>query len=647
MSEQKQHEVERTVEAAVGDEGSPQKPSLDDAPSPEKIALNKTPHETRPVESHDGFEGDYRPATALPLTPLRVETDPIQIEFLMRLANALNTTLDLQTLMHRTAELVRVVIDYKIFAILLLNDRTNDLRMRFQIGHLPEMERKRIRLGQGIVGQAAERKQVVLVNDTTKVQNYVSANPDVRSELAVPLVAKNKLIGIIDIESEQKDFFQKEHVHLLELTASRMAVAIENARLYTRISRQAQTLEVLNEISRDLTSILDLDLLFDRIGILLRRLIDYQMFSIMLLDEVEQMLDLRFSVRFGERFTTSIRVPLTNGLVGRAARERMLVNVPDVRKDERYRMVNPETRSEMVVPLIYKNKVIGVLDLEHTKPGFFNEGHERVMITMAATIAISIENARLYQRVAQQEQRLENDLAMAREVQLRLLPQKKPQHVHAEFATRFLPARMIGGDLYDFLRYDQNRTGIAMGDASGKATPAALYSALVSGIMRAGAPQCPSPAEMLKLLNESLQERQMDAQYITMVYAVWNDEDQTLQIANAGAVQPIFCRGGEVETIQAEGFPLGLFPVSNYEEFTLSTSPGDAIIFFSDGIVDAQNAAGEMFGDKRLMELVKEHIDKPAVEMADLIMQQVGAFQGGFERFDDETVVILKVREAQ
>ena len=152
---------------------------------------------------------------------------------------------------------------------------------------------------------------------------------------------------------------------------------------------------------------------------------------------------------------------------------------------------------------------------------------------------------------------------------------------------------------------------------------------------------------MLKLLNESLQERQMDAQYITMVYAVWNDEDQTLQIANAGAVQPLFCRGGEVETIQAEGFPLGLFSVSAYEEFTLSTSPGDAIIFFSDGIVDAQNAAGDMFGNQRLMELVKENIDRPAVEMADIIMQQVGVFQGGVERFDDETVVILKVREAQ
>ncbi len=563
----------------------------------------------------------------------------------MRLANALNTTLDLQTLMHRTAELVRVVIDYKIFAILLLNDRTNDLRMRFQIGHAAEMDRKRIRLGQGIVGIAAERKQSVLVNDVAKSEHYLPSIPGVRSELAVPLVVKNKLIGVLDIESEQVDFFQTEHMHLLELTASRVAIAIENARLYTRVSRQAQMLEVLNEISRDLTSILELDPLFERIGQLLRRLIDYQMFTILLIDEAEQVLDLRFSVRFGERFFSNNRVPLSDGLVGRAVRERMLLNVPDVRKDPRYKMVNSETRSEMVVPLIYKNKVIGVLDLEHTRPGFFNEEHERVMITMAATVAISIENARLYQRVAQQEHRLENDLAMAREVQLRLLPQKKPQHAHAEFATRFLPARMIGGDLYDFLRYDEFRTGIALGDASGKATPAALYSALVSGIMRAGAPQCPTPAEMLKLLNESLQERQMDAQYITMVFAVWNDEDQTLQIANAGAIQPLFCRGGEVETIQAEGFPLGLFREANYEQFTLSTRPGDAIVFFSDGIVDAQNTAGEMFGDKRLIEVVKEHIHASATELADAIMHEVGRFQAGFDRFDDETVVVLRVRE--
>ncbi len=136
--------------------------------------------------------------------------------------------------------------------------------------------------------------------------------------------------------------------------------------------------------------------------------------------------------------------------MGAAIEEKRAILVGDVRKDSRYRMVNPETRSEMVVPLIYKGRAIGALDIEHPRAHFFNEDHERSVTTLAAQIAIAIENAQLYQRVAQQEQRLERDMAMAREVQLRLLPPAKPQHKRAEFAARFLPARTIGGDLYDF-----------------------------------------------------------------------------------------------------------------------------------------------------------------------------------------------------
>jgi phosphoserine phosphatase RsbU/P len=256
---------------------------------------------------------------------------------------------------------------------------------------------------------------------------------------------------------------------------------------------------------------------------------------------------------------------------------------------------------------------------------------------------VAIENARLYSRVAQQEQRLEHDLDMAREVQLRLLPPTPARKPHAEFATRFLPARTIGGDLYDFLPYDDQRVGIAMGDVSGKAAPAALYAALISGIMRAATSQALSPANMLRQLNDSLQERKMDAQYVTMVFAVWNDDKQTLQIANAGAVQPLFCRGGQVETVQAEGFPLGMFKDVSYEEFTLSTRPGDAVIFFSDGIVDAVNDKEEMFGNDRLTELVTSHIKCSAQDMVDAIYQELSAFQGGVERFDDETVIVLKV----
>lgn len=609
-------------------------------PDQDDAEAGKKPAQTLATQS---FEGDYRPSSEALLLPSSVKVDPLQTEFLIRLANALNTTLDLQTLLHRTADLVRAVIDYRIFAILLLNERTNDLRMRFQIGHTPEAERLRIRVGKGVVGRAAEHRESILLQDVTQDDNYISANPDVRSELAVPLIVKNRVIGVIDLQSEQVGYFQPEHRRLLELTASRVAQAIENARLYTRVARQAQTLAVLNEISREVTSILDLDPLLERVGELLRRIIDYQMFSILLVNEREQVLEIQYAVRFGHLVAPSETVPLDRGLVGTAVRERRLIYSGDVRKDARYYMVNPETRSEMAVPLLYKGKVIGVLDLEHVKVNYFNEDHQRTLVTLTSQIAVAIENARLYSRVAQQEQRLEHDLDMAREVQLRLLPPTPARKPHAEFATRFLPARTIGGDLYDFLPYDDERTGIAMGDVSGKAAPAALYAALISGIMRAATSQALSPAAMLKQLNDSLQERKMDAQYVTMVFAVWNDEKQTLQIANAGAVQPLFCRGGQVETVQAEGFPLGMFKDVNYEEFTLSTRPGDAVIFFSDGIVDAVNDKEEMFGDARLTALVTSHVKSTAQEMVDAIYQELSTFQGGMERFDDETVIVLKV----
>ena len=594
------------------------------------------------------FEGDYRPpASENPLAhldPVNVRVEPADLSYLVQLADALNTTLDLQTLLNRTSELVRAIINYRIFAIFLLNDRTHELRMRFQIGHSKEAERMRFPLGKGVVGQVALTRQSILLNDVSTSPIYIPANPEVRSELAVPLIAKNRLIGVIDLESEKADYFRPEHLHLLTLTASRIAQAIENARLYARVSRQAQTLTVLNEISMELTSILDLDPLLERIGQLLRRLIDYQMFTIMLLDEKGETLITRYAWRFGYSHAPLRRIPISSGLVGASVREWRVVNVPDVRKDPRYLEMNPETRSEMIVPLFHKGRIIGVLDLEHTRTGFFNEEHERVLTTLAAQVAIAIENARLYQAVARQEKQLERDIAMAREVQLRLLPSAAPEHAHAEMAVRFLPARAIGGDLYDFLDYGPGQTAIVLGDVSGKAAPAALFAALVSGIMRSAAHQQLQPAAMLAMLNDALQERRLDSQYVTMLFAVWNDQNQTLQVANSGAVQPVFCRNGEANPVRAEGFPLGMFPSVTYDEFSLATQPGDVIVFVSDGILDAENEHGEMYGDARLASITCGERKRGAAHIADALLADVNRFQGAHDRFDDETIIVLKVR---
>jgi sigma-B regulation protein RsbU (phosphoserine phosphatase) len=574
-------------------------------------------------------------------TDFQSKVDPLLLE----VADVVNTTLDLDTTLRRVAELVRKVIDYEIFGILLLNEKTQELRFRFQVGYAREIaERMRIKVGEGVTGIAAQRREAILVDDVSKESRYISAAHNVRSELAVPLIVKNRLIGVIDIESSQPNHFTEEHKRLLTLIASRMAVGIENARLYTRTTRQARTLVLLNEIARELTSILNVDELLKRIAELLSRLIDYQMFSILLLDAAGEKLQHRFSQRFQENIQLKHEIPLGRGVVGFAAQHKQAVLVPDVNKDPRYVRGNPETRSELAVPLVYKDKVIGVLDLEHTRRGFFTDDHKRTVTTLAAQVAIAIENAQLYEQIARQEKRLEHDMAMARQLQFQLLPPTLPKLENLDIAAKFVPARAIGGDLYDFVSYSMSRTAIVIGDVSGKGAPAAIYAALVSGILRSHAPIEPGPAEMLSAVNFSLGERRIESQFVSLIYAVWDDRNRTLQIANSGLPRPIYSHDGKIEIIEATGLPLGLFDDADYDEFNFKAKAGDMFVFFSDGILDASNTAEELFGRERVGEIVAANPNASADAVVKLIFSAVAEHASGVEAFDDQTVVAIRVK---
>src|SRR3954463_11400068 len=566
------------------------------------------------------------------MTAVHAEAQSRIDPLLLEVADVVNTTLDLDTTLRRVAELVRKVIDYEIFGILLLNDKTQELYFRFSVGHSHEVgDRMRIKVGEGVTGVAAQRAEAILVNDVANDPRYISAVPNVRSEIAVPLIVKNRVIGVIDIESPQPDHFTEEHKQLLTLIASRMAVGIENARLYTRITRQAKTLLLLNEIARELTSILNLDELLKRVGELLSRLIDFQMFSILLLDPAGETLQHRFSLRFQENIHLKNDIPVSKGIVGLAVGQKQAVLVRDVKKDPRYIETNPETRSELAVPLIYKDNVIGVLDLEDPKRGFFTDDHLRTMTTLAAQIAIAIENARLYEQIARQERRLERDLALARELQFRLLPQARPKMNNLEIAAKFSPARAIGGDLYDFLSYSNSRTAIAIGDISGKGAPAAIYAALVSGILRSHAPMEPAPAEMLAAVNYSLAERRIDGQFVSLIYAVWDDANLTLQVSNSGLPRPVYCHKGMTQLIEATGLPLGLFDDAEYDEFTFQAEPEDLFVFFSDGILDATNRAGDLFGRTRLEKIIAECSGNSAESMVKSIFKAAAEHASGVE----------------
>lgn len=600
---------------------------------------------TTPVLNRVAVIIDALEKTKLVETAL-TQSDQLKVEpLLLEVADVVNTTLDLDTTLRRVAELVRKVIDFEIFAILLVNEKAQDLRIRFQVGYAREVaERVKIKIGEGVTGLAAKLGEAILVDDVSKHPEYISAAPDVRSELAIPLIVKNKVIGVLNLETHEAGRFTDEHKRLLTLIASRMAVGIENARLHTRTTKQARTLVLLNEIARELTSILNVDELLKRIAELLSRLIDYQMFSILMVDAAGEKLQHRFSLRFQENIQLKHDVPLGDGVVGYAARHRQAVLVPDVSKDPRYILLNPETRSELAVPLIYKDKVIGVLDLEHTKRGFFTDDHNRTVTTLAAQVAIALENARLYEEIARQEKRLERDLSLARELQFRLLPHSLPKLPHLEVAAKFAPARAIGGDLYDFVNYSLDQMGIVIGDVSGKGAPAAIYAALVSGILRSHAPIEPGPAEMLRAVNFSLGERRIEGQFVSLIYAVWDDRNRSLKIANSGLPRPLYCHDGKIEVIEATGLPLGLFDDAEYDEFTFKAKPGDMFVFFSDGIMDARNKAGDMFGRHRTEAIIAGCVNVSADCVVKSLFKAATEHAAGEEAFDDETVVAIRVK---
>ncbi|MGH9467577.1 MAG: SpoIIE family protein phosphatase [Terriglobales bacterium] len=563
--------------------------------------------------------------------------------FMLEVSDLVTGTLDLDQVLHRVAELVRRVVHYDIFAILLASERTNELRIRFSVGHLPEVvEKVRVRFGQGITGRAAELRQPLLINDVSRHPDYIPVLQDIRSELAVPILWKNRCIGVIDIQAPERDAFNDAHLRAIVLVASRIANAIENAKLYRNAVQREKTLSLLNDISREMTSILSLDDLLKRTAAMVQRVIDYQLFSVLMVNAEGDKLEHRLSVKMGENIQIRKDIPLGQGITGAAMESRRAVVVKDVREDPRYIQVNPDARSELAVPLVHQDQVLGVLDLEHNRKGYYTERHARTMSTLAAQMAIAMANARLYEKVSRAERKMERDLHMAQEIQEHLLPARKPELEHLRIAARTVPARQLGGDLYDFIPYRGQRTAIAVGDVSGKGTGAALYGAVVTGIMRTQALRHPRPAELLTALNQALLERKVESQFMTLIYALWSEKSRTLRVANSGLPYPVHVTARGCSIVPAAGIPLGMLEDSRYEECTLHLAPGEMVVFVSDGITEFMNPKGEEYGRVRLEALLRKHQSEPPEAVLAAIFADSERFGAGLPAADDRTVVVLR-----
>ena len=565
------------------------------------------------------------------------------LDFLLEVSRVTSETLDLDTLLADVASIVKNVIAYDLFAILLYNQNQQSLTIRHSIGHREEVVRSlAVKLGEGVTGTAAATRMPVMVDDVRQDPRYLNALDAVRSELAVPMLARGKLVGVIDVQSTRVKAYSEHDRAMLRLIAARVAFSIDNARLYRRVERQNRTLKTLAHLSQEFRSILDLDELLSKIAATIRTLIAYDAFSIYLVDAEKKLLRSRFSVRFDERVTVD-NIPIGKGITGTAAQTREAVRVINTAQDPRYIEAHADVRSELATPLIVQDRVVGVLDVESQHLGFFTEDHQRTLSLLAPQIAASVENARLYEEIATREQRMDQDLKAARKLQHVLQPREAPEIHGLEIAIRSRPAREISGDVYDFFDNGDEYAVIAFGDVSGKGAAAALYGALVSGLLRILAPRRRSPAMLMQSLNETLLERKVDAQYATLTLALWEPRSRQFKFCNAGAEPPLIYRKGEILKPYSEGVPIGLLEDRQYDEITHQAERGDLMLFFSDGIEDQLNAKQEDFSRARVQKLLRKHGNDSPKTLIDAVFHEIDAFRDDTIITDDQSMVAIKV----
>lgn len=568
-------------------------------------------------------------------------------KLLLEAARIFNSTLEYEELMEAVLRLVTTAVNCEGALVFRIDDQREDIKYRFLSRHETSMRIFYHHPGAGLEGWAAEFKEAIIVNDPATDPRVDGAIEElsglkIRSLLTVPLIGRGQMIGVVEAINKLDGEFDDQDLDSLIGLNNQMAVAIDNAHLYRQLRREVLEKDLLYEVGKKLSGRLTLQETLEEIVRSLKQVTDFVAGGIFLVDAENSDVCSIYSEGYAENAGKQIQLKFGQGLVGHVAASGQAIIVPDVLKDERYCSAHDSTRSEIVVPIMLDDRLLGVLNCESDRVGAYDHRTLELLSAFAVQAAISIERAQMHEQLLERN-KLNEQLKIAREIQRDFLPHEDPTIPGYDICGTNISLGQVGGDYYDFIKIVDGQTGIAIADVSGKGVPAALIMAAFRASLIAEIRNNFSIKVIMEKVNKLLCESTEPGNYVTAFHSVLDSKKHILTYCNAGHNRPILLRAsGEVEWLAEGGPVIGVTELATYEQQAVDINPGDLLVMYTDGVTEVFDESDEQFGEERLLELVKQNRDLPARELQNKIRDEVIDFASDHHLFDDLTLVIVK-----
>jgi sigma-B regulation protein RsbU (phosphoserine phosphatase) len=569
------------------------------------------------------------------------------LEFLVEASKILNSTLDVDTLLSLIYDLVVASVNCETCSLGKLDEKGGSIRILLAFGKGgADVAGLRLGKGEGIIGRVVESGKSLLVNDAAEITRYGDglAAPGGQSKhnaLCVPLMRGGEVRGAIEAMNKLDGDFTTRDREVLTALAEQVAIALDNAGFYQTSRKEAKQRQMLYEVGVRISSSLDLGEVLNLILDCLKQVVRYDAGGIFIVDpESLEMVRVTTS-GYDPATEKQVEFKFGEGVVGWVAKNGEPVVVSDVSKDSRYVNSRDRTRSEIVVPLFADERIVGVLNLESDRLGAFTEEDLALIKAFGSQAAISIERAMLHAELIE-KRRWEDELELARRIQNTFLPEVLPHIPGYEISAINFPSEEVSGDYYDVIRITPDQWGVVIADVFGKGIPASLVMASFRASLLAEIRNNYSIGTILTKVNQLIWESVEPEHCVTACYGVIDTKQRVLTYSNGGHIYPLVISRHDTRKLETGGLVLGVLRESVYEEERIHLRQGDLLLFFTDGLTEAENEQGEPFGDERIEGIARSMLDSPCDEIVKRIYDEIAGFTGGVLA-DDFTVLAIKV----